>query len=145
MKKTNVRVLLAALLVLIGAPCAVRAKPKEPWGMTADECKGNLDACMGDCKGTGQQLKDCVAKCGRQYIDCIENVDKVSAGAAGKTPPPNKQGPNPTPSATPHRSVPPRHSGSNPTASATAKPVMLNKSAQASPTPKPKSHKSDHH
>ena len=132
---SSVRLWLAVVLISAGFVCALWAAapgggpvvgPKRP---TARDCEVAQSLCAARCKNKYGNLQDwlgpCLYQCGAQYADCTLAIQRASvgAGAVGQTEPPNKTGPNSTPTPTPPRKYPikgpPHKLGPNPTPSPT--------------------------
>ena len=146
--KSGVRVWFAVLLFSAAAVCAICAKTK----VTAAQehkyqiCQTLFGVCQNNCTESGDTTGPCYEGCINTYYACMKQANKASIGedGPGQSPPPNKAGPNPTP--TPRRlsiKGPPHQLGTSPTPSATAHPILLAK--PATPTPTPKSTSNNHH
>ena len=149
----SIRVWFAVLLFSAATVCAIWAAAIDPWGRKpgdgAEGCFKWLGGCNAGCvsqygNNYSASAQTCFTGCGNGYDKCIRtpNVSRVgAAGTIGQTPPPNKAGPNSSP--TPRRypiKGPPHRLGPSPTPSA----ILLDKSAKSTPTPKPTPKQSDH-
>jgi hypothetical protein len=176
--KSHVRIWFAIVLISAGFVCTIWAEPvgSNGPGQQVDNCGADYSDCAGGCWKAWQAGRiddagdgECADLCLVNYITCLSKIrsNSVGAGVQGQTPPPNKTGPNstptpaptprrhpinphpigfpsPTPSATPRRHPikgPPHKLGPSP--SPTAKPILLAK-PKTTPSPKPTPKKSGH-
>jgi hypothetical protein len=147
--KRNTRIWFAVLLISAAALCATWAVPPGgPGGNPSqDLCWEKFSGCTAECKReweggwvTEKEFAADVRGCFDRFLACERK--KPAIGGAGTAPgqsqPPNKQGPTPT--TTPRKlpiKGPPRRLGPSPSPSATAKPILLDKPARPTPSPKP--------
>jgi hypothetical protein len=157
--KSSVRLWFAVLLISAGFVCAVWAVAPGGSGGTGiktyDDCWNSLGSCNNKCTrmfrypgSNGLARQECYGNCEDAYSACMQKAGPATAGAGttGQSQPPNKQGPNstPTPAPTPRRypiKGPPHKLGPSPTPS--PKPILLAK-PKSTPTPKPTPKKSGH-
>jgi hypothetical protein len=157
--QSSIRLWLTVVLISAGFMSAIWAVAPGGGGSsgvtTFDDCWAEFWACNRACttKFRGARgyyaRQTCYGNCDDRYYRCMKGAvpSKVGGGATGQTQPPNKTGPNstPTPAPTPRRlpTRPPKRLGPSPTPSATAKPILLAK-PKPTPSPKPTPKKSTH-